>query len=251
MLWRPYQPVLPQRCERGLAKTEAVAADDRYHRVTRKFVEDLANTSRRRARCLGTKPASFVMDVLWKGRHHEHPSRFRCAAGAGLAASGQGRGDEAVRLFQQASAVAPASGVPHFLIGSEYASRGQVHEAELAFSNAVLLAPGFVLARYQLGLLQFTSQRAAAALLTWEPLLALPADQPLPHFVRGFAALAQDLHREALAHYRAGLACPTDNPALFEDIQRVVDAVQQLAAGAGGEPQAAHVLLSGYARGLH
>lgn len=173
----------------------------------------------------------------------------------GLAASAQGQGDEAVRLFQQAAAVAPSSGVPHFLIGSEHASRGQVQAAELAFSNAVLLAPGFLLARYQLGLLQFTSQRAASALLTWQPLLALPADQPLPHFVRGFAALAQDLHHEALAHYRAGLACPTDNPALFEDIQRVVDAVQQLATGSAqgpaAEPHAAHVLLSGYARGLH
>lgn len=182
---------------------------------------------------------------------------FDALLAQGLAASNQDRSDEALRLFQQAAAIAPTSGVPHFLIGSQHASRGRVQAAEFAFSNAVLLAPGFLLARYQLGLLQFTSQRAASALLTWEPLLALAADQPLPHFVRGFAALAQDLHQEALAHYRAGLACTTDNPALFEDIERVVHAVQQLVAGGGqpgtgdADPQAGHVLLSGYARGLH
>jgi tetratricopeptide (TPR) repeat protein len=174
---------------------------------------------------------------------------FDALLAQGLAASSQDRGEDAIALFQQAARAAPSSGVPHFLIGSEYASRGDVPAAELAFCNAVLLAPAFVLARYQLGLLQFTSQRPAAALLTWEPLLALPPGQPLPHFVRGFAALAQDLHQEALAHYRAGLACETDNPALFEDIERMVQAVQRLAAGADERPD--HVLLSGYARGLH
>jgi tetratricopeptide (TPR) repeat protein len=182
-------------------------------------------------------------------------SRFDRLLAEGLAASSADRSDQAVRLFEQAASLAPASGIPHFLIGSEHASRGDADAAELAFANAVLLAPQFALARYQLGLLQFSSRRAAVALLTWEPLLALPPGQALPHFVRGFAALAQGHHEQALAHYRTGLACASDNPALFADIECVMQTVQQVAAG-GPRPgeeevQAGHVLLSGYARGLH
>lgn len=180
--------------------------------------------------------------------------RFDRLLAEGLAASGAGRSDEAMALFTQAAAVAPQSGVPHFLLGSEHASRGEVEAAEAAFANALLLAPEFALARYQLGLLQFSSQRAAVALLTWEPLLALPPGQALPHFVRGFAALAHDDFAAALAHYREGLACKDPNPALCADIERMVEAVERLASqqqAEGAEPQAGHVLLSGYARGLH
>lgn len=172
----------------------------------------------------------------------------------GLAASTESRSEDALELFTRAARLAPSSGVAQFLIGSERASRGEVEAAELAFANAVLLAPDFALARYQLGLLQFSSQRASLALLTWEPLLSLPADQPLPHFVRGFAALAQDRFDEALGHFRGGLACPKDNPALFADVAQVVEAVERLVvppSADGTGAAASHVLLNGYARGLH
>lgn len=173
----------------------------------------------------------------------------------GLEASRQQRTEAALQLFAQASAVAPGSGIPHFLIASELAARGEVDPAELAFARAVLLGPEFHLARYQLGLLQFTSQRAPLALLTWAPLFDLPAGEPLHHFVRGFAALAQDGFAEALAHYREGLACQEVNAALAADIQRVVEAVEQLPARGDAEPEgsgaAGHVLLSAYGRGLH
>lgn len=184
---------------------------------------------------------------------HKHP-RFDRLLAEGLAASSDNRSDDAVELFAEAAALAPASGVPYFLLGSEHASRGEVQAAELAFANAVLLAPEFTLARYQLGLLQFSSQRAALALLTWQPLLSLPQDQSLPHFVRGFAALALDQFDAALAHYRTGLGCNEANQVLCADIQRMVEAVELLAGQPTAEqadPQAAHVLLSGYARGLH
>lgn len=182
-------------------------------------------------------------------------TRFDRLLAEGLASSREGRSAQAVRLFEEAAALAPGSGVPHFLVGSEHASRGDIPAAELAFANAVLLAPQFVLARYQLGLLQFSSQRAALALLTWQPLLGLPAGQPLPHFVRGFAALAHDQYDEALAHYQAGLGCANDNPPLFADIEQVVQAVERLLAGTSAPPdseaRAGHVLLSGYGGNLH
>jgi tetratricopeptide (TPR) repeat protein len=182
-------------------------------------------------------------------------SEFDRLLAEGLAASGNGDRAGALALFARARDSHPASALPHFLLGSEQASAGDFEQAELAFANAVLLAPDFTLARYQLGLLQFSSQRAPVALLTWQPLFSLPEADALLHFVRGFAALAQDDFAEALRHYRHGLACTPANPALCADIQQVVDAVERLESGAAAaeEPAAdsTHVLLSAYSRGLH
>ncbi|MBE7367179.1 tetratricopeptide repeat protein [Ramlibacter pallidus] len=183
----------------------------------------------------------------------ENP-RFDQLLAQGLEASRDNRTDAALELFAQASAAAPGSGVPHFLMGSEHASAGDIQAAELAFANAVLLAPEFHLARYQLGLLQFSSDRAAVALITWQPLFSLPESDPLRHFVSGFAALAQDRFQEALHHYRAGLQRNDDNPAVSADIGKVIAAVEQLMQPpAAGQPAAAasHVLLSGYSKGMH
>ena len=164
----------------------------------------------------------------------------------GLAASQSSQAAAALELFAQASALVPASGLPHFLIGSEHAAAGDIEAAEAAFARAVLLAPDFVLARYQLGLLQFTSRRAMVALLTWQPLFALPAGEPMGHFVRGFEALARDGFADALAHYREGLACHDLNEAMAADIRRVIQALEQLSPH-----DSAHVLLSAYTRATH
>lgn len=180
---------------------------------------------------------------------------FNQLIAAGLVASQENRTQAALDLFAQASALMPDSGVPHFLIGSEHAGAGDIEDAEAAFANAVLLAPDFLLARYQLGLLQFSSKRAAVALITWQPLLALPEADALGHFVRGFAALAQDEFQEALGHFRAGLEVNDSNPPLSADILQVVAALEALPrpTESSSEPAAgtAHVLLTGYSRGLH
>ena len=178
-------------------------------------------------------------------------ARFEGLIAEGLAASRENRTQAARDLFAQASALVPTSGIPHFLIGSEHAAAGDMEAAEAAMANAVLLSPGFVLARYQLGLLQFSSERAAVALVTWQPLFRLGDQESLGHFVRGFAALAQDQFDEALRCYRSGLGCADANPAVAADIAQVVDAVERLqqrtdAPASGDTPQ--HVLLTSYGR---
>jgi hypothetical protein len=182
-------------------------------------------------------------------------TRYRDLLEQGLQASREQRGQAAIELFALASDLSPSEGMPHFLIASEHAADGRIEAAERGFANAVLLAPAFHLARYQLGLLQFSSERAGAALVTWQPLLDLPDGQPVGHFVRGFAALARDGFDAALQQFQQGLACSEGQAALAADIERVVAAVQRLRSPAEappGLPEAAdHVLLSGYARGLH
>jgi tetratricopeptide (TPR) repeat protein len=159
----------------------------------------------------------------------------------------------AIALFVRASEARPAAGLPHFMLGSEYAALGEFGKAETAFANATRLAPDFPLARYQLGLLQFSSGRAAVALLTWQALLELPGTNPLPHFVHGFESLAQDRFDEALASFRKGLALNTDNPPLSGDIEKVIARIEAMGHDAVRHEEAAtevaaesHVLLAAY-----
>lgn len=157
-------------------------------------------------------------------------------------------------LFSQALAERPDAGLPHFLIGSQHAASGDFSQAEASFATALLLAPDLAIARYQLGLLQFTSQRAAIALLTWQPLLTLPSSEPLTHFVRGFAALADDHFDEALHHFNQGLALGPENRAVSSDIEKVIDRIHASGHGAvsAGDAtptrseQDTHVLLANY-----
>ncbi len=161
-----------------------------------------------------------------------------------IAASTRGDSDQAIALLLQAIHEQPESGLPHFLLGAEYASLGRMDLAEQGFSNAVLLAPGLVVARYQLGLLQFSSGRASAALLTWQPLLALEDESPLPHWIRGFAALAGDSFDTARACFQAGLVRNADHPPMSADIRKVLAEMDALSQGAQAMPVAAPTLLA-------
>lgn len=144
----------------------------------------------------------------------------------GLAASVAQRPALALSHFAQASALAPASGVPHLLMGAEHACRRDLALAEDAYALALRLAPSLHLARYQLGLLQFGAQRMAAALATWQPLFGLCDSAPLGHFVRGFAALVDDDHGCALRHFRRGLALSRDEVAAALGVGTVVEAIE-------------------------
>lgn len=174
---------------------------------------------------------------------------------AGLAASRRNDVEAALAFFAEACAALPTDPMPQFLLGSELASAGQMDRAEAALANAVLLAPGFQVARYQLGLLQFSSGRPATALVTWAPLIAQDPDNALSHFVRGFAALAQDDLRGARASFEAGLSRPIENAAIAADIEKVLARIAQVSGGERVRPEAEqqeadglHVLISNYGK---
>lgn len=158
--------------------------------------------------------------------------RFRTLIQDGLLASQQRQSERALDLFSQAQTEDPTSGLPSFLMGSELAACGRLEQAEAALAAAVLLAPAFLLARYQLGLLQFSADRPAAALVTWQPLQDLPDQEPLGHFVRGFSLLARQSYAQALEHFQAGLdRCGAHEP-VADDIRQVIDAVRNMPAPA-------------------
>lgn len=135
-------------------------------------------------------------------------------------------GPAAISLFQQALTLNPQSAAIYCLLGAEYITLGQVAESEAAYANALVLAPDFHVARFQLGLLQFTSARVAVALLTWQPLLTLPDDHALRLFVMGFAHMAQDDFETAVNYFERGIVLNADIPPLNTDIQRVISEIK-------------------------
>ena len=174
----------------------------------------------------------------------------------GLGASGRDDLAGALGAWRAASVERPDSALPHFLIGAELAQASRIEEAETSYAHAVLLAPEFETARYQLGLLQFTAGRAATALVTWEPLFRLGPEHAIRAFVEGFAHLAADAFDAAVERFRAGMSLNRENPPMNGDIAKVIAAIE--ASRAGGSPSGdpapaaaedqngAHVLLSAY-----
>jgi hypothetical protein len=163
----------------------------------------------------------------------------------GLALSQIDDGLGAAAAFAAATQLAPAYALPYFLLACERAAMGEVDQAEAAFAQTLLLDNQFHLARFQLGLLQFSSGRPAIAALTWQGLLALSDDNPLPDFVRGFAFLAQELFRDALQEFEAGMVKNQNNAPLNEDIARVVAQIKT-ALPPPADDQHAHFLLANY-----
>ena len=138
----------------------------------------------------------------------------------------------------------------HFLRGSLLASGQAYVEAREAMQKAIDIAPGYAVARFQLGLLELSSGDAAAAISTLQPLEALPADNALNLFARGLLHLMADDFVQAIRFLREGMAHNTDIPAMNADMKLIVDQAQATLDGKGTESEpvsSAHLLLQQYA----
>jgi tetratricopeptide (TPR) repeat protein len=138
----------------------------------------------------------------------------------------------------------------HFLRGSLLAAAQDYGGARVAMQAAVDLAPGYAVARFQLGLLELSSGDGAAALATLQPLEGLPADNPLRLFALGLQRLAADDFDQAIRFLREGVARNTEIPAMNKDMTLIIDEAQARLNGQGGdgEPMSqAHFLLQQYA----
>jgi tetratricopeptide (TPR) repeat protein len=119
----------------------------------------------------------------------------------------------------------------HFLRGSILAGRQRPIEAHAALARAVALAPDFAIARYQLGFFELTSGEVDQALSTWGPLLRLPEEHYLRHFVEGLTHLVRDEFAEAIARMQSGMALNQENPPLNNDIRLLICECEKLARG--------------------
>jgi len=154
----------------------------------------------------------------------------------------QAHGDErgALASVERLVEAYPGDARLHFLHGSLLAAAGAYRSARDAIARAVAAAPDFAIARFQLGFLAFTSGDAAEASAVWQPLLAEAEDHPLRLFVEGLEKLAADAFEESAALLRRGIEANRDNPALNDDMRRLIEAMPQ----SGAEPAGADEPLS-------
>ncbi|SHN17796.1 hypothetical protein SAMN05192549_105177 [Duganella sacchari] len=147
---------------------------------------------------------------------------------------------------------------PLLLLAAEYAQARAYDQAEGAYISALRRDPGLAIARFQLGLLQLSSGRPAAASATWAPLAALPEDNALRRFKTGLEALAEDRFADAAQWLRAGMMVNHSNPMLNTDMQRFLDAIARIgqtaavtaetASEAEEDADTSHFLVSAYTR---
>ncbi|AHE55638.1 hypothetical protein NX02_19895 [Sphingomonas sanxanigenens DSM 19645 = NX02] len=138
--------------------------------------------------------------------------------------------DEADRLIR----LHPADPRLHFLKGSLLAAQREYAAGEAAMSYAVLIAPDYHIARFQLGLLQLSSGKGDAAAATLDPLRDLPTDNPFQPLSDGLVRLANDDLPGAIERLEAGIALNDALPLINRDMQMLID--ESRAALAGSDP---------------
>lgn len=142
------------------------------------------------------------------------------------------------------------------LQAAAFAQAQDYDRAEATYLALLEQAPDWDIARFQLGLLQFTSGRPAVAAATWRRLDRLDDAHPLKLFKAGFEQLARDEFAVAIDSFERGIAQNTENAPLNRDMAMVVERIRQQALpadtpGERGEAEAVspsddHILVSVY-----
>ena len=164
--------------------------------------------------------------------------------------------EQSIDLLIEAADAHPNDARPMLLLGAEFMERRDVDRAEAAYVAALQRAPDFAIARFQLGLLQFSSGRPAVASASWAPLGGLAEQDPLRLFKEGLERLAVDDFEGARSLIERGIAANTSNPPLNRDMHMLLDRMRTTVPGkaadapaqAGTEDESAqaHFLISAY-----
>jgi tetratricopeptide (TPR) repeat protein len=162
-----------------------------------------------------------------------------------LAASARSESEAAMTLLKRAIEHDDSAATPHYLLGAEYARIGIIDRAIDETRRAVDCDAGFADARFQLGMLHFTSGRLAEASSAWEALGSVETGHPLRFFAQGLLMTAQGRFAEAKALLSSGIAMNRANDALNADMRGVIEAIERAGTHAAADASA-HVLLSAY-----
>lgn len=144
----------------------------------------------------------------------------------------EGDGERALDILRQAHEDQPESGQTLALLAAQYMQLGAPDAAEAAFIGALQRDPTLATARFQLGLLQYTSGRTQTAFQTWQPLESLGETHYLVQFKRAFAALAVDAFDDTLLLLDRGISANQENMPLNHDMRMLAGQIQALRSNA-------------------
>lgn len=149
------------------------------------------------------------------------------------------RHDQAIVKLKQVISREPEDARAHFMLAAEHAELGLYERAEEGMRRALAIDPQLHTARFQLGLLQYSRGLLAEARLSWQELESLGSNDPLNLFQAALMNIqAGELGRAAEELENAQKAS-ISNPALGNDIAKVLANVRNRLAETGEQPAAA------------
>ncbi len=142
-------------------------------------------------------------------------------------------------MLPRPQTVAPPAAEARALLlqAAAFAQAQDYDRAEATYLALLEQAPDWDIARFQLGLLQFTSARPAVAAATWRRLDRLADGHPLKLFKAGFEKLARDEFDAAIDAFKQGIACNVENAPLNRDMAMVIERVSQVISPKSGKEE--------------
>lgn len=168
----------------------------------------------------------------------------------------------AIAYLKEAVSRPDATAIAHYILGAEYAQSKLYERAAIEMGRAIEIEPGMAIARLQLGLLWLTAAQVDNALYVLGPLQELDDQDPLCLFGQGLTHLVKDEFDQATACLEAGIAANSVNPALNNDMRKILAGINGIDKSAvksqaevpssdekAEEGDQQHIWLSAYTKG--
>ncbi|MDM4772926.1 lipopolysaccharide assembly protein LapB [Solimonas sp. SE-A11] len=149
-----------------------------------------------------------------------------------------GRHDAAIIKLKQVVFREPKDARAHFMLAAEHAELGLYDRAEEGMRRAIDLDGSLHTARFQLGLLQYSRGDATSAADTWIELEKLGDRDPLNLFKSALVYIQGGSFAQAIQELESALEASDANPALKNDIAKVLTNVRGKLADEQAAPAA-------------
>ena len=111
-----------------------------------------------------TDPRLRLQEALMRRRLEKYPRDFTAHYNLGAALEAQGRGDEAVRVLEEAVRIDPLRATARTTLGAALQAQGRTEAALREYREAIRLDPGYVSAHFDLGQALLLAGRPADAI---------------------------------------------------------------------------------------
>jgi tetratricopeptide (TPR) repeat protein len=146
-----------------------------------------------------------LQEALMRRRLEKYPADFVAHFNLAAALEAEGRGAEAVPLYEQAVKLRPDWATAHNNLGAAYLAGERATEAVNEFRSALKLDTGYLDARYNLANALAQQGELASALTEFEEYLNARPQDPQAHLNAAAVAVAAEHTDAAIAHFEAAL----------------------------------------------
>ena len=144
-----------------------------------------------------------------------------------LYASKNQRTDESIIYLKEFLKSEPENPEAMFLIGSQYAELAMFDEGIEYMRQTLEIAPEAHLVRFQMSMLYFSLNKKEETLTGLAPLLEIEESDPFNRFAMGITALINGESSECIALLKQGLEIELNNPALVDNINNMIAAIEK------------------------